>query len=63
MARRLASLHDLAVTDPPLAIPGFTCTLVWHRRADEEPEHKWLRMELVAAAHRADKALADGHGG
>jgi DNA-binding transcriptional LysR family regulator len=39
--------QGLAVVEPPLDIPGFTKTLVWHERTHRAPGHKWARELLV----------------
>ncbi|MBB6054741.1 LysR family transcriptional regulator [Tolumonas osonensis] len=37
---------DLCVTEPPLAIPGFTKVAAWHERTHHDPAHQWLRALL-----------------
>ncbi|SPA53743.1 LysR family transcriptional regulator [Cupriavidus taiwanensis] len=46
-ARLVRGLDGLAVFNPPVAIPGFTKTAVWHERTHREPAHRWLRELLV----------------
>jgi len=33
----------LAIFAPPVAVPGFKISLLWHDRAHEHPAHRWLR--------------------
>ncbi|QGZ64928.1 LysR family transcriptional regulator [Paraburkholderia acidisoli] len=41
---RLAhGLQGLKIVEPPLAIPGFTKTMVWHERTHRAPAHRWVR--------------------
>lgn len=46
--RRLA-LHcqGLTLLEPPLPIPGFSKTLVWHARTEGDPGQRWVRQLLV----------------
>ncbi len=49
IARRVAGDQGLVVRDPPVALTGFDLDLIWHRRADGDPAHGWLRSQFVAA--------------
>ncbi|MBS1231100.1 MAG: transcriptional regulator, LysR family [Proteobacteria bacterium] len=45
--RRLATHSEgLIVLDPPIAVSGFTETVVWHERTHRDPGHRWLRELL-----------------
>jgi DNA-binding transcriptional LysR family regulator len=35
------------IFDPPLPIPGFSISLVWHDRTSAHPAQRWLRDRLV----------------
>ena len=52
LPRRIASLQaasfGLVLRDPPLAIPGYTLSLVWHLRTDNDAGHRWLREQILA---------------
>ncbi len=50
VAERVADVHGLAVRKAPIAPEGFTIRLAWHRRADGDPAHRWLRERLLALA-------------
>ena len=52
LAKRLAAIHPIVLLPPPMAIPPFTVSLVWHKRFAEDPAHRWFR-ELVMAVARA----------
>lgn len=39
----LAKLLHLRLIRPPLPIPPFPVTQIWHRRYDADPGHAWLR--------------------
>lgn len=48
--RRLAAgAHGLALTEPPVAIPGFTKIAVWHGRTHHDEGHRWARAQLIAS--------------
>lgn len=44
--------HPVAVCPPPLALPGISFDLLWHRRSDTHPAQVWFRdlMARVAVA-------------
>lgn len=46
--RRLV-LQDkrLKVFDPPVEIPGFSKSVVWHDRTQSEASHRWIRSLMV----------------
>jgi DNA-binding transcriptional LysR family regulator len=52
-AAEFAALAPLALIDPPLAIPGFDVSQVWHERQHADPRHTWLRR-LVAAVNAGE---------
>lgn len=40
----------LAIYEPPMAVPVPEISLYWHRRHDQDPAHRWLREQIVAAS-------------
>ncbi|WP_114239724.1 LysR family transcriptional regulator [Dyella sp. C9] len=51
--RRLAmQAKGLAVLEPPLEIPGFTKSVVWHERTHHSPAHRWIRTLLAEVSQR-----------
>ncbi|TNE89599.1 MAG: LysR family transcriptional regulator [Deltaproteobacteria bacterium] len=50
VAESLQTRGQLAIVEPPLDLPGFAVSLVWHQRMDAEPAHRWLRDHLAAFA-------------
>lgn len=48
-ARLMRDCRGLALRTPPLSVPGFTKTLVWHERTHYSAAHVWLR-ELLATS-------------
>ena len=50
LARRVAAGGRLVAVPPPLDLGGFTISLVWHARHQDEPRHAWLRRTVAAAA-------------
>ncbi|HEU4405941.1 MAG TPA: LysR family transcriptional regulator [Polyangiaceae bacterium] len=57
LVRRLADDLDLAVLDPPVAMPPVRVGLVWHERMQADPGHRWLRQLFTRFAART---LAEG---
>ncbi|MCT9811976.1 LysR family transcriptional regulator [Acidovorax sp. Be4] len=45
-SRLVAGMEGLVVSAPPLEVPGFSKTAVWHERTHHDPAHRWLRELL-----------------
>jgi DNA-binding transcriptional LysR family regulator len=41
---------DLVVMAPPFELPTVDFLLLWHRRTDQHPAHRWLRACIAEAA-------------
>ncbi|MFT4046903.1 MAG: LysR family transcriptional regulator [Solimonas sp.] len=39
----------LRLVEPPVDIPGFEMSMLWHERAHRDPAHQWLREHIAAA--------------
>ncbi|WP_074013844.1 LysR family transcriptional regulator [Candidatus Sodalis sp. SoCistrobi] len=53
--RRLARHAEGLVTlAPPLAIPGFSKTAVWHERTHRDPAQRWVRETLFTLSQTPD---------
>jgi len=39
----------LQVVEPPVEVPGYEMSMLWHERVHRDPAHQWLR-ETVARA-------------
>jgi DNA-binding transcriptional LysR family regulator len=50
LARRFVDLANLRILDPPMAMPPLTETLVWTKRSDDDPGHRWLRQSFAELA-------------
>jgi DNA-binding transcriptional LysR family regulator len=42
----LAEMLNLKIVSPPLDIPPFKVTQIWHKRCDSDPGHNWLRNRV-----------------
>ncbi|MDG2955345.1 LysR family transcriptional regulator [Bisgaard Taxon 10/6] len=47
--RLVSNLPQLKLFEPPLAIQGFTKTLIWHERTHRDPAYRWLRELMIEA--------------
>jgi DNA-binding transcriptional LysR family regulator len=45
----------LQVVEPPVEIPGFEMTMLWHERSHRDPAHQWLREHIVASVSAAGR--------
>jgi DNA-binding transcriptional LysR family regulator len=49
MAQQCAKAMNLRLLPPPIAMKSFTVSLVWHQRNTNNPQHQWLRQQIVNA--------------
>ncbi|HET9700627.1 MAG TPA: LysR family transcriptional regulator [Burkholderiales bacterium] len=47
IARTYARTMPIRVLRPPLELPDFPISMVWHPRSDQDSAHQWLRARLV----------------
>lgn len=52
LARQLAKTYPLRLLEPPLELPEFEFSMLWHPRLDHDPAQRWLR-EFVAGVSKA----------
>lgn len=50
VATEFAALAPIVLVEPPLPLPGFTVSQVWHERRHADPRHAWLRKTIAAVA-------------
>ncbi|WP_017892871.1 LysR family transcriptional regulator [Serratia sp. S4] len=48
-SRLVRNNNALQVVEPPLQVPGFEMTMLWHERSHRDPAHQWLREHIVAS--------------
>lgn len=59
VATRITALLPLAIVDPPVQLMPYEVALIWHERCHRDPEHRWLRNEIAAAARGGNRADAN----
>jgi len=47
--RLLRNQSALQLAEPPVAVPGFEMTMLWHERSHRDPAHQWLREHIMQA--------------
>ena len=56
LSRRIAEAfirdHALELKTPPYPSPRLKTAMLWHRRLDRHPAHRWLRDTITAVARR-----------
>jgi DNA-binding transcriptional LysR family regulator len=52
LALQLASRFRLRVLPPPIALPHFQLSLIWHPRFEHDPAHRFLRQLAVEVGKR-----------
>lgn len=56
LARRIADVMapmlGLRRVPPPVEVPGFTMSIVWHERQHADPAHAWFRATLAKVASK-----------
>jgi DNA-binding transcriptional LysR family regulator len=54
LSRRIAQAfvrsHPLEIREPPYASPLVRTTMLWHRRLDRHPAHRWLRTVILSVS-------------
>jgi DNA-binding transcriptional LysR family regulator len=50
VARRFTRLLPLTAFTPPVPLGGFSISLVWHERLDDDPAHRFLREVIRRSA-------------
>ncbi len=48
-SRLVRNNSALQVVEPPVELPGFEMTMLWHERAHRDPAHQWLREHIVSS--------------
>ena len=48
IAQELARDHPLQICEPPYDSPYVRTVMLWHRRLDSQPAHRWLRDVIVS---------------
>ncbi|PDT81040.1 transcriptional regulator [Sinorhizobium sp. BJ1] len=60
VATKIAALLPLAIVDPPMDLTPYEAALIWHERCHRDPDHRWLRHEIAAAAAGRSRQQARG---
>ena len=50
IATEFAAIAPIVLVEPPVALPGFTVSQVWHERQHADTRHAWLRATIAAVA-------------
>jgi DNA-binding transcriptional LysR family regulator len=50
LAQEFRRAHPIEIRDLPLEAPRLRSVMLWHRRFDDLPAHRWLRESIAAAA-------------
>jgi LysR family nod box-dependent transcriptional activator len=64
LACSLTPASGLSLLQPPISLPPIRETLIWHKRNDADPAHRWFRSHLhaVAARHNLREGSFDDPG-
>lgn len=57
LARYFAEAFGLATSEPPIELPSFTISLLWHASFDQDPGHVWLRQTVSGLSSEMGLAL------
>jgi len=50
IAQELVRSHPLEIREPPYDSPLVRTTMLWHRRLDRHPAHRWLRTLVLSVS-------------
>lgn len=56
LANLMAPRLGLALYRPPMPVPTARLEMIWHRRANANPAHRWLRKQIVEILAPLDAA-------
>jgi DNA-binding transcriptional LysR family regulator len=48
-SRLVRNASVLRIVEPPLDIPGYEMSMLWHERSHRDPAHQWLREHIAAS--------------
>jgi DNA-binding transcriptional LysR family regulator len=57
LARYFAEAFGLATSPPPIELPTFTISLLWHASFDQDSGHVWLRQTVAGLGSEAGLEL------
>jgi len=57
LARYFAEAFGLATSPPPIELPTFTISLLWHASFDQDSSHVWLRQTVAGLGSEAGLEL------
>ena len=57
LARFFADAFGLTTSPPPIELPTFTISLLWHASFDHDPGHVWLRQTVSGVAAEVGSEL------
>ena len=60
IARTYARTLPIRVLKPPLELPDFPISMVWHPRSDKDAAHMWLRARLSDVCREFQKEEKNG---
>ena len=52
IARQFVRNHPLQLAKPPYRSPRVGTVMIWHRRLDRQPAHRWLRDVITSVTKR-----------
>jgi DNA-binding transcriptional LysR family regulator len=47
--RLVRDTRTLRVVEPPVQVPGYEMSMLWHERSHRDPAHQWLREHIARA--------------
>jgi DNA-binding transcriptional LysR family regulator len=50
IAQEFVRSHPLEIREPPYASPRVRTAMLWHRRLDSHPVHRWLRTVVLSVS-------------
>jgi len=57
IAQQFIRLAPLKILPIPIDLPIYNLVMIWHPRQEKEPDHQWLRSEILNLCLRFDKEV------
>ncbi|HEX2011373.1 MAG TPA: LysR family transcriptional regulator [Roseateles sp.] len=56
--RLVRDMPGLQLVEPPLELPGYEMSMLWHERVHRDPAQQWLREQIAAACSSTGRVKA-----
>ncbi len=55
IAKQFVGLAPLSILPMPIDLPVYELVMVWHALRENDPAHRWLRVQIMAVCQTLDE--------